>query len=207
MSYAPKFSPIVSGQSYPDAWQLTSEWSSSVARFLFLNPSLLISNYSAFVRRFYRAVNQFDHPQYRLYPTERHVPCGTFRPVSFHSDLSTSLPFRVLSADYLSTNPPLPLTLMGPFLLALCFFVPFAFAMLIRWMRPPSLPLPPGPKGYPFIGNLLQAPVNLPWKVFHEWSKIYGLSLLRIMRPLLTTPRLRNVSLDTKPAAGHFGYS
>jgi len=34
--------------------------------------------------------------------------------------------------------------------------------------------LPPGPRRLPFIGNLHQAPQELPWFTFHEWSKKYG---------------------------------
>ncbi|KAF8874735.1 cytochrome P450 [Infundibulicybe gibba] len=40
---------------------------------------------------------------------------------------------------------------------------------------PKRLPLPPGPKGLPIIGNLLDMPrAEKPWLVFREWSKIYG---------------------------------
>ena len=38
-----------------------------------------------------------------------------------------------------------------------------------------TLPLPPGPKGLPIIGNLLDVPTMSPWKTFHEWSKLYGI--------------------------------
>ncbi|KAH6916316.1 cytochrome P450 98A3 [Coprinopsis sp. MPI-PUGE-AT-0042] len=34
--------------------------------------------------------------------------------------------------------------------------------------------LPPGPKGLPLIGNLLQIPVEQPWEVYNEWKKQYG---------------------------------
>lgn len=35
--------------------------------------------------------------------------------------------------------------------------------------------LPPGPKPWPFIGNLLDLPhAKHPWLVYREWSSIYG---------------------------------
>lgn len=49
--------------------------------------------------------------------------------------------------------------------------------VLLRWLKATlsrTLPLPPGPKRYPIIGSLFHAPVAMPWKTFHEWSKIYG---------------------------------
>ena len=43
-----------------------------------------------------------------------------------------------------------------------------------RNANPNSLPLPPGPKGYPLIGNLFDIPIHKPWLVYDEWCKTYG---------------------------------
>ncbi|KIJ51013.1 hypothetical protein M422DRAFT_244990 [Sphaerobolus stellatus SS14] len=40
--------------------------------------------------------------------------------------------------------------------------------------RKKHLPLPPGPKGLPIVGNWFQLPINLPWETYTKWSKKYG---------------------------------
>ena len=40
--------------------------------------------------------------------------------------------------------------------------------------NPNGLPLPPGPKGYPLIGNLFDMPIHKPWLVYDQWRKTYG---------------------------------
>ncbi|KAI0684085.1 cytochrome P450 [Cytidiella melzeri] len=40
--------------------------------------------------------------------------------------------------------------------------------------RKPPAPYPPGPKGYPIIGNLLDLPAAYPWRTFTEWGQKYG---------------------------------
>ncbi|KAH6899266.1 cytochrome P450 98A3 [Coprinopsis sp. MPI-PUGE-AT-0042] len=37
-----------------------------------------------------------------------------------------------------------------------------------------GLPLPPGPKGLPLLGNIFDIPREKPWKVYNEWGKVYG---------------------------------
>ena len=34
--------------------------------------------------------------------------------------------------------------------------------------------LPPGPKGLPVIGNLLDMPTSFEWETYHKWSKELG---------------------------------
>ena len=60
--------------------------------------------------------------------------------------------------------------------LSSCAFLLFALIAL-QWLKKRSksgLPLPPGPKGYPIIGNMLDVPSIMPWKTFQQWSKTYG---------------------------------
>jgi len=37
-----------------------------------------------------------------------------------------------------------------------------------------GLPYPPGPPGYPVIGNILDIPKEAPWEQYDEWAKQYG---------------------------------
>jgi hypothetical protein len=37
--------------------------------------------------------------------------------------------------------------------------------------------LPPGPTGWPLIGNVLDMPKSHSWKTFALWGEIYGLHL------------------------------
>ncbi|KAN0084464.1 Cytochrome P450 [Tylopilus felleus] len=37
-----------------------------------------------------------------------------------------------------------------------------------------SYPLPPGPPGFPWIGNLIGVNKSAPWKTYAEWARTYG---------------------------------
>jgi hypothetical protein len=41
-------------------------------------------------------------------------------------------------------------------------------------VRRDTLPLPPGPKRLPILGNLLDFPTELRWLTYNKWSKEYG---------------------------------
>ncbi|KAF8077583.1 cytochrome P450 [Lyophyllum atratum] len=56
------------------------------------------------------------------------------------------------------------------FLAFLCLFIIGSF--IRRSKR--SLPLPPGPKGLPLIGNILDMPTDQEWFTFAKWGEQYG---------------------------------
>ncbi|KAJ5608348.1 hypothetical protein N7537_004967 [Penicillium hordei] len=46
--------------------------------------------------------------------------------------------------------------------------------LVLSLLKCPSLPLPPGPKPLPIIGNIHQLPKSLQWLELYHWSKKYG---------------------------------
>ena len=56
--------------------------------------------------------------------------------------------------------------------LATAAIVCVAITRLAR--RIARLPLPPGPRGLPVIGNLLDVPPTNAWKAFSTWSEKWG---------------------------------
>lgn len=67
---------------------------------------------------------------------------------------------------------------MLPWLLLVIFVSVFwQLSLYLRRRRTSKgLPLPPGPKGLPFIGNVLDFPKEFAWKRFVEWGSRYGQS-------------------------------
>ena len=56
-------------------------------------------------------------------------------------------------------------------LIATALIALFVFKLCLDRQR---LPLPPGPKGLPFVGNLYQIPDTNPWRTFRKWHQKYG---------------------------------
>lgn len=53
------------------------------------------------------------------------------------------------------------------------FVVSLVLASCYRWPTI-RLPLPPGPKGYPVIGNLFDMPFEQQWVRYRKWCKEYS---------------------------------
>lgn len=54
-----------------------------------------------------------------------------------------------------------------------CIVVIYAGRRYLRNTRSTS-PLPPGPSGLPWVGNVVGVDANAPWLTYREWAKTYG---------------------------------
>ncbi|KAI0736555.1 cytochrome P450 [Fomitopsis betulina] len=92
-------------------------------------------------------------------------------------------------------------------LLLCCAVIPLASFRLVRHWR--SLPLPPGPRGLPILGNALQLPATYTWLTFNNLAKIYGdvihVSVLSSIYDLLVKKGAIYSDRPIVPMAGELG--
>jgi len=61
------------------------------------------------------------------------------------------------------------------------------FWIVIAKLRRPRPSLPPGPKGWPIVGNALDLPTIRPWEKYHEWCDTYKSDIVYLDIPLQPT--------------------
>ncbi|KAJ7490114.1 cytochrome P450 [Mycena galericulata] len=88
-------------------------------------------------------------------------------------------------------------------LLVLCLALLLSASLL--YARRSKHALPPGPKGYPLIGNIFDMPTSHSWKTFAKWGEQYGgimsLTLLRQPFVIINDPAVATEILDRR---GHY---
>jgi len=71
-----------------------------------------------------------------------------------------------------SSMPSYSSILLDSIVLGVLLFVIKAYVQ--KWRNSAGLLYPPGPPGYPVIGNILDIPKEAPWEQYVEWAKQYG---------------------------------
>ncbi|KAJ7625702.1 cytochrome P450 [Roridomyces roridus] len=68
---------------------------------------------------------------------------------------------------------------MSPPLLLLASLIILVVALRLR-LRRSRLPLPPGPRKLPVVGNLFDVPATYPWETFARWCKEYDSDIIHL---------------------------
>lgn len=59
-----------------------------------------------------------------------------------------------------------------------------------RWITRPPAPLPPGPRAWPIIGNMLDMPASQEWLTFAEWGEKWGTQQSKVLTLIVLTNAL-----------------
>lgn len=61
----------------------------------------------------------------------------------------------------------------------------FVLVLRIAFLRKWKYPMPPGPAGWPIIGNVFDIPLDYQWKAFARWGERWGTFLPPSLCPML----------------------
>ncbi|KAI0696993.1 cytochrome P450 [Cerioporus squamosus] len=106
-------------------------------------------------------------------------------------------------------SPPSSSTVMDSYTTLVSTMVALTTAIIIFYLaygstsaKRPSAPLPPGPRGLPLVGNLVDFPQSHPWETFSRWADTYGgviyLNVLGQSIVVLNDPKQAAEMLDKK---------
>ena len=102
----------------------------------------------------------------------------------------------LLKVSIILTSPqPHPANMISPTSVSIAIFL--SVIWLVRRRRQLLCKLPPGPKGWPVIGNLLDMPPDYPWVAFSALGKKYGpLTYLNVVGSPILIVNSHRVALD-----------
>src|SRR5229473_6256183 len=133
------------------------------------------------------AHNRDEHKYLDRYALSALAPPRSIMPSSFSSSL-LGLPTTFSLSQLLrlvNENKTLSLgSLLGFFVLC-----------VVRYVTSPYRKLPPGPRGYPIIGNVLELRTQ-QWLKFTEWRKQYGRCRFNIVVPSSLMPCVHHQAMS-----------
>ncbi|KAJ7648324.1 cytochrome P450 [Mycena polygramma] len=89
-------------------------------------------------------------------------------------------PFCPAIFGHFALVPPAVMLIFNAYGLLSGVLVVYLVSYILSLRRHSRLPLPPGPKKLPLIGNLLDFPKTRQWETFKKWSKIYESDILHL---------------------------
>jgi len=117
----------------------------------------------------------------------------------FYYPHSASSPSSILTqslTDFSSQTPSTTTTNMNALVAISVTLVASTFWLIQRYRRS-SYKLPPGPRGWPIIGNLFDMPHDYHWVTYSEWGKKYGpLTYLNVVGSPILIINSQRVALD-----------
>ncbi|KAI0313581.1 cytochrome P450 [Amylostereum chailletii] len=103
-----------------------------------------------------------------MYRSNKHPEHSSLIKIGFISS-------KALALGIMSVTGPVSLVDVG----ILLFSLLFSYGLYVRGQRARQA-LPPGPKGWPLIGNIFDIPKHAQWLAYANWAREYGSPLIHV---------------------------